>query len=43
MEFAIKRLTVGQVREMAVWLEEYQATIDASAAVFSQLDAEEAE
>jgi hypothetical protein len=43
IESAIERLPVEQVREIAAWLEEYQATIDASAAVFSQLDLEEGE
>ncbi len=41
IESAIERLPAQQVREIAAWLEEYQATIEASAAVFSQLDAEE--
>ena len=43
IESAIERLPSEQVREIAVWLEQYQMTIDASAAVFSQLDAEEGE
>ncbi len=43
IESAIERLPVSQMREIAAWLEEYQATIEASAAVFSQLDAEEGE
>ncbi|MCE0523568.1 MAG: hypothetical protein LV480_11730 [Methylacidiphilales bacterium] len=43
IESAIERLPSEQVREIAVWLEQYQATIDASAAVFSQLDSEEGE
>jgi len=43
IESAIERLPVEQMREIAAWLEEYQATIEASAAVFSQLDKEEGE
>ena len=43
IESAIERLPSEQVREIAVWLEQYQPTIDASAAVFSQLDAKEGE
>jgi hypothetical protein len=43
IESAIERLPSEQVREIAAWLEQYQMTIDASAAVFSQLDAEEGE
>jgi hypothetical protein len=43
IESAIERLPVEQVREVAAWLEEYQATINASAAVFSMLDSEEGE
>ena len=30
-----------EVREVAAWLEEYQATINASAEIFAMLDAEE--
>ncbi len=41
IESAIERLPSEQVREIAAWLEQYQSTIDASATVFSQLDAEE--
>jgi hypothetical protein len=41
IESAIERLPSEQVREIAAWLEQYQATIDASATVFSQLDSEE--
>lgn len=43
IEAAIERLPVERVREIAEWLEEYQATLNASAAVFAQLDAEEGE
>jgi hypothetical protein len=43
IESAIERLPFSQVREVAAWLEEYQATINASAAVFSILDSEEGE
>ena len=43
IESAIERLPVEKVREIAAWLQEYQATIEASAAVFSQFDAEEGE
>ncbi len=41
IESAIERLPAEQVREVAAWLEEYQSTINASAEVFAQLDAEE--
>ena len=41
IESAIERLPAEQVRELASWLEEYQATINASAEVFTMLDAEE--
>ena len=43
IEAAIERLPIQQVREVAAWLEEYQAAIDASATVFAMLDAEEGE
>lgn len=43
IESAIERLPIDQVREVAAWLEEYQATINASAEVFAMLDAEEGE
>lgn len=43
IESAIEQLPMEQVREVAVWLEEYQATINASAEVFAMLDAEEGE
>jgi hypothetical protein len=43
IETAIQHLPVEQVREVAAWLEEYQCTIQASAGVFSMLDAEESE
>lgn len=43
IEAAIERLPVEKVREVAEWLEEHQATLNASAAVFAQLDAEEGE
>ena len=41
IESAIEQLPVNQVLEIAAWLEEYQATINASAEVFALLDAEE--
>jgi hypothetical protein len=41
IESAIEQLPVNKVRELAVWLEEYQATIQASAEVFALLDDEE--
>ena len=41
IESAIERLPIQQVREVAAWLEEYQATLNASAEVFAMLDAEE--
>jgi hypothetical protein len=41
IEAAIERLPMEKVRELAAWLEDYQATISASAAVFEMLDAEE--
>jgi hypothetical protein len=43
IEAAIERLPIEQVREVAAWLEEYQVAINASAEVFSMLDAEEDE
>ena len=43
IELAIERLTVEEVREVAQWLDEYQASINASSIMFSQLDAEEGE
>lgn len=43
IESAIEHLPVEQVREVAAWLEEYQATLNASAEVLAMLDAEEAE
>ena len=43
IESAIERLPVEQVREVAQWLDEYQASINASLIMFSQLDAEEGE
>jgi hypothetical protein len=43
IEAAIERLPMEQVREVAAWLEEYQATINASAEIFAMLDAEEGE
>lgn len=41
IEAAIEHLPVEQMREIAAWLEEYQATINASAATFRGLDDEE--
>jgi hypothetical protein len=41
IESAIEQLPIEQMREVAAWLDEYQATINASAAVFSMLDDEE--
>ena len=41
IEAAIEKLPVEQVRKVAAWLDEYQATINASAEVFAMLDAEE--
>ena len=43
IETAIEQLPVEQVREVAAWLDEYQATINASSAVFLMLDSEEGE
>jgi hypothetical protein len=43
IESAIERLPTPQVREVAAWLDEYQATINASTEVFAILDAEEGE
>lgn len=43
IESAIERLPTPQVLEVAAWLEEYQAAINASAEVFAMLDAEEGE
>ncbi len=41
IESAIERLPIEQLREVAAWLEEYQATILASSLVLEALDAEE--
>ena len=41
IESAIARLPVPQVREVAAWLEEYQASLQASAEVLAKYDAEE--
>lgn len=41
IEAAIERLPIEQMREVAAWLDEYQATVSASAEVFALLDAEE--
>lgn len=41
IESAIERLPMEQVREVAAWLEDYQATINASGEVFAMFDAEE--
>jgi len=43
IESAIEQMPVEQVREMAAWLDEYQAATNASSAAFSMLDAEEGE
>jgi len=43
VESAIEQLPVNQVRELAAWLDEYQATISTSAEIFALLDAEEGE
>ena len=41
IESAIARLPAPQVQEVAAWLEEYQASLRASAKVFGMHDAEE--
>jgi hypothetical protein len=41
IESAIERLPIEQLREVAAWLDEYQATINASATVFAMYDEEE--
>jgi hypothetical protein len=41
IESAIARLPAPQVQEVAAWLEEYQASLRASAEVFGMHDAEE--
>jgi hypothetical protein len=41
IESAIEQLPIEQVREVPAWLEEYQATINASTEVLARLDAEE--
>lgn len=43
IEAAIQQLSVEQMREVAVWLDEYQATISASVAIFEMYDKEEGE
>ena len=41
IEAAIERLPIEQMREVAAWLDEYQATVNSSSEVFAMLDAEE--
>ena len=43
IESAIERLSPAEVAEVAVWLEEYQHMINASAEIFSLYDKEESE
>jgi len=43
IESAIEHLPTDQVREVAAWLEEYQASLNSSSEVFAMLDAEEGE
>ncbi len=43
IEAAIQQLPIEQVREVAAWLDEYQATINASATIFAMYDEEEGE
>ena len=43
IESAIETLPAQEVQELAKWLEEYQAMINASEQVFSMLDAEESQ
>ena len=43
IESAIETLPAQEVQELAQWLEEYQAMINASEQVFSMLDAEESQ
>ena len=43
IESAIEALPAQEVQELAQWLEEYQAMINASEQVFSMLDAEESQ
>jgi len=43
IESAIEHLPMDQVREVFAWLEEYQATSNASSEVFAVLDEEEGE
>jgi hypothetical protein len=41
IEAAIEKLPAAEFGRLLAWIEEYQATVNASAAVFSMLDAEE--
>jgi hypothetical protein len=41
MESAIEKLSPGEVKELAAWLDEYQQMVSASAEVFSLYDEEE--
>jgi hypothetical protein len=41
IEHAIEKLPTGQVLEVAAWLDDYRAMIQASDNLFKQLDAEE--
>jgi hypothetical protein len=41
IESAIERLSPGELKELAVWFEEYQQMINASAEIFSMYDKEE--
>ncbi len=41
IESAIERLPLEQIKEVSAWLDEYQCTVAASAAVFALLDEEE--
>lgn len=43
IESAIEHLPMEKVREVAAWLEEYQASLNTSSEVFAMLDAEEGE
>lgn len=43
IESAIEKLSPPEVAQVAVWLEEYQQMINASAAIFAMYDKEEGE
>jgi hypothetical protein len=41
IESAIEKLSAAEVKELAVWLDEYQQMVNASAEIFTLYDQEE--